>query len=241
MLKIKDLMPNALTGYGLFSVMSNPIWANDFDPLELDTYFMMNYGEKFASPYLLYFKNTNNVISNDNMSTIANLIYSVRKSSWEHLYKDYNTEYNPIYNVDVVTEITEDNTHSDNRSVDTATTDISNSTTSSSASGTNNSNTNNKLSGFNSGSLVNDNASITAGTTGASSGSTANSNNSGSIDTSDDNTGSYTTVTEHHKYGNQGITQNAQMLSNDRNLWSKWSFIDEVMKDICDIIALSIY
>lgn len=50
-----------------------------------------------------------------------------------------------------------------------------------------------------------------------------------------------THVSEHRKHGNIGITTNVAMLSEHVDFWWKWSFIDYICQDICDIIALSIY
>lgn len=240
MLKLKDLLNTSITGQGLFTAMNNPIWANDFDSSELDTFFILNYGDRIASPYLLYFKNANNIIEPDNVVTIANLIYSVRKSSWEHLYKAYTSEYNPIHNVDATIEITEDNTHSDNRTTSDNTTESGTSTTSSNASGSNSTNTNNTTSGFNSSGYVPDNASNSSGNTGASSSSNAtNSSTTGSNGT-DSNAGEYSTVRSERRYGNIGVTSSSQLVTGEKNLW-QWDFMKSIYEDICDMIALSIY
>ena len=50
-----------------------------------------------------------------------------------------------------------------------------------------------------------------------------------------------THVSEHRKHGNIGVTTNVTMLREHVDFWWKWSFVDYICQDICDIIALSIY
>lgn len=240
--KVKDLLNDSINGNGLFTAMSNPIWANDFDSSELDVYFILHYGEKYASPYLLFFKDANGHISNNDLKTIANAIYSVKRTSWEQLYKGFKSEYNPIHNVDATIEITEDNTHNDNRTTTSSTTDSDSSTTSSNATGGNSSNTNNTTSGYNSSGYVPDNASASSGNTSASSSSNASSTGHSNSSGSDINNGGYNIVKNERRYGNIGVTESTAMLKHHKELWEDWDFIiDNIMKDISDIIALSIY
>ncbi len=60
----------------------------------------------------------------------------------------------------------------------------------------------------------------------------------GTEDTTVTDNGTHTS--EHRKHGNIGVLENQSMLQSEVDFW-KWSFIDQVCKDICDLIALSIY
>ena len=101
--RLGDLMPSSYTGAGIFSAINNPIWAYDFDPMQLDIFFISNYGEKWAAPYLMHISE-GEILSSDKITQIANTIYSMYKSQWEHLYLANKAEYNPIHNTDA-TEI----------------------------------------------------------------------------------------------------------------------------------------
>ena len=46
---------------------------------------------------------------------------------------------------------------------------------------------------------------------------------------------------EIRKHGNIGVTTNADMISSDLDVWKLNNFYDILCKDICDIIALSIF
>ena len=74
--KLGDLMPTAYTGAGIFSAINNPIWAYDFDPAQLDIFFISNYGEKWAAPYLMHISE-GDILSSEKISQIANTIYSM--------------------------------------------------------------------------------------------------------------------------------------------------------------------
>ena len=58
-----------------------------------------------------------------------------------------------------------------------------------------------------------------------------------------DNTGSEdgTYERELRKHGNSGVTTNAQMIESDIDVWQLNNFYDILCKDICKVIALSIY
>ena len=49
------------------------------------------------------------------------------------------------------------------------------------------------------------------------------------------------TVGELRKHGNIGVTTNAEMIASDVEVWKLNNFYDILCKDICDIIALSIF
>lgn len=246
-----------LSSDGLFSAFNNPIWVNSFqDASELDLYLYMRYGDRIGNKFLDKFVDSDGEVKGENLIKLANLIYSINAKKWEHLYNAYTAEYNPIENTDFIETITE--TNGNTRVVDT---DSSNtrvldsdgtssgtaSTSSSATSNGNNSGANNKF-GFNSSNAVGDTTSsgtdsntTTSTTTTTSSGSTtedSTTTDTGTEDTTITDNGNHTS--EHRKHGNIGVTENVTMLEHEVEFW-KWSFIDSICKDICDIIALSIY
>lgn len=222
---------------GLFSAFNNPVWVNSFqDASGLDLYFYMRYGDRIGNKFLDMFTDTDGEVKGNNLTKLADLIYSVNAKKWEHLYKAFMAEYNPIENTDFIETITEatGNTRvvdSDGTSSGTA------STTSSATSSGTNSGANNKF-GFNSSTAVGDTTS--SGSDSNTTSATTSTTSSGS--TTDDSTitDNGTHTSEHRKHGNIGVTENVTMLEHEVEFW-KWSFVDSVCKDICDIIALSIY
>lgn len=228
-------MPSSYTGAGIFSAINNPIWVYDFDPAQLDIFFISNYGEKWAAPYLMYISE-GDILGSDKISQIANTIYSMYKSQWEHLYKSYSAEYNPLHNTDAteiekINKVCNENTQMANSSEAVSSGNSSNITTGSGS-------VDNKRSGFNSSDNVRD--------TSGSNSSTANS--TGTNTQTDEASSSGAEIVnntedvkrEHRKFGNIGVMTNAQLIGGEIDLW-KWNYIKQVMQDISDTIALSIY
>ena len=153
--KVGDLMPTAYTGAGLFSALNCPIWQYDFDPKQLDIFFISNYGEKWASPYLDHISG-GEILTAEKISEIANTIYSIYKSQWEHLYKAYKAEYNPIHNTDAteIETISKVGNETAQQSGSSESSERSSSSSETSGGGT----FDNKRSGFNSSNNVNDNS-----------------------------------------------------------------------------------
>ena len=202
---------------GIFSAFTCPIWHYAFpDHAELDTYFFLRYGDRIGNKLLAYYADTDGIVTGTKLQALAAMVYNINAKKWEHLFNVYNAEYNPIENTDFIETIKE-HTESEGN-VDTTT----------SASGQASNTQSDTRYGFNSSSAVGDKGS-------SSSGSNSSSGTSG---TDTDSTVDHTS--EHRKHGNIGVTENVTMLQHEVEFW-KWSFIDQVCRDICDIIALSIY
>ena len=255
MKKLSDYLP--ITGTGLFTAFNNPIWATAFqDSTELDTYFYLRYGDRIGNKLIDNFANDSGVVASTKLNELATLVYSINSKKWEHLFKVYNADYNPIENTDFIETISDVDTNTKNIDTSTSNRRISDIDTCSSGSATTNSNGSNNGTttgasnkfGFNSSTAVGDTTSsgTNADTTTAS--STTTSTGTGFEDSTVNETGSEnseitdngTHVSEHRKHGNIGVTENVTMLEHEVEFW-KWSFIDNVCQDICDIIALSIY
>ena len=233
--RVGELMPSAYTGSGIFSAFINPIWAYDFNPMQLDIFFISNYGDKWSAPYLDHISG-GEVLTSDKISQLAETIYSMYKSQWEHLYLANKAEYNPIHNTDA-TEIEKVNKVG-NETIEQSVNSESSMSGESSSDTTGSGSVTNKRSGFNSSNDVHD----TSGSNSSSAGS------DGSSSQSDESSSDSDTVTnnseiverEHRKFGNIGVMTSAQLIGGEIDLW-KWNFIKNVMKDISDTIALSIY
>lgn len=223
---------------GLFSQFLAPVWVYAFpDPSELDLYFGTRYGQRTAFESCLnQFAGTDGKITGDNLKRLADMIYHINARKWEHLFKVYNADYNPIENTDFVEEVTEDNQNTRTIDSDKASSGESETQSSGTSSGNDSGNTNRY--GFNSSSPVGER---TEGRTSSSSTSNTVNSSDSSTDTED------TSIVDdedkklvRRKHGNIGVTENVTMLAHEVDFW-KWSFIDAVCKDICEIIALSIY
>lgn len=206
-----------LTSDGIFTAFINPIWSHEFpDTAELDQYFYLRYGDRIANKLIDKFT-VDGAITPSTLASLAKMIYDINAKKWEHYFNVYQAEYSPIENTNF-TEHIHDVSSGENSA-------------SSSSSGTNSSTTsgNTNVYGFNSSSAVGD---TTSGGSGSGS-STASTSSSGENSAIYDRT--YT------KAGNIGVTEASGMIKNELDLWSKWSFIDNICKDICNIIALSVY
>jgi len=158
------------------------------------------------------------------------------RSQWEHLYKSYSSEYNPLHNTDAteiekINKVGNENTTTANSSEGTSSGTSSNDTTGSGS-------VDNKRSGFNSSANVRD--------TSGSNSSTANSDGSNSQTDETSSSGSEivnnteNVEREHRKFGNIGVMTSAQLIGGEIDLW-KWNYIKQVMQDISETIALSTY
>ena len=236
MKKLSDYLP--MTGDGLFTAFNNPVWATAFqNSTELDTYFYLRYGDRIGNKLIdNYADEVTGIVDSTNLIHLAALVYSINSKKWEHLYKVYNADYNPIENTDFIETITD--TNSNTKVIDSDGTSSGTATTNSNATNTGSNSGDNNVFGFNSNTAVGESTSSGSNTDQT----YANSSTTTSGSTTDDSTiiDNGTHTSEHRKHGNIGVTENVTMLEHEVEFW-KWSFIDQVCKDICDIIALSIY
>ena len=234
--KICDYFP--ITEDGLFTSFINPVWAIPFpDTAELDRYFLLRYGDRIGSKICEFYADSEDgTIKGDKLTELAAMVYNINARKWEHMYGVYNAEYSPIENTDFVEVIKETNGN--------VRTDVGNTTNGGTSTTTNNGTTtgintgeNNEF-GFDSADAVGK---------GTNNGTNSETVNTTSTTTTNDTSSGTNTVTdngthesEHRKHGNIGVTEATVMLEHEVSFW-KWSFIDQICKDICDIIALSIY
>lgn len=234
--KISDYLP--ITSDGIFTAFINPVWAIPFpDTQELDQYFILRYGDRIGNKMLEFYAADDGTVKGDKLTALASMVYNINARKWEHLYGIYEAKYNPIENTDFIETIKE--TTGNTKVIDSET--AQNGTASTNSAGTSNGSNNNanNVYGFNSVSEVGN--STNNGTDNNS--TTANSATTSSSGSTDDSTitDNGTHDSEHRKHGNIGITSNVQLMTEETSFWSDWSMIDLICKDICDLIALSIY
>ena len=203
---------------GLFTAFVNPVWADAFpDTAELDIYFFTRYGDRIGNKLIKYYEDTDGIVTGTQLQALAKMVYDINARKWEHLFGVYEAEYNPLNNTEFVETFKE---HIDTEG---------NVDSSGSGSNTSTAGVTNKRWGLGSSTGQNESASDT------SSSNSATTTNSTDTDSTTDHT------SERKKAGNIGVTSTIQLISEEKDFWGKWSFIDQVSKDICDIIALSIY
>ena len=215
--ELKDYFPDAVTGDGIFKAISQISWFEGVKPSAVDTYFILLHGEKLGSRILDAFADADDgTVKGDKLKALATMIHNKCINSWEHEYKTLTVEYNPIENTDYIE------------------------TYKGSAEGTSGGTTTEggkvktsiSRGGLGSSSLVPDSESVTdfAPDGAANARTTAVSGTSSGSD-------------EHEirKHGNIGVTTNAEMIVSDIEVWKLNNFYDILCKDICDIIALSIF
>lgn len=188
-------------------------WANDnYDNFLLDVDYIGNSGNKRISPLVERFMDTNGTISENDLLTVAKVIFQRYRVSWDKLYKTLKLEYNPIENYRMT----------ENEGGNSTTTSES----SSNGTGETTVESNNNIFGYNSGTGVP---------------SDEGRSRSASTDTTNTNGSSATRQNrELTRSGNIGVTTSQQMLEAERNVWV-WDFFEKVFNDIDKIITLEVY
>jgi hypothetical protein len=234
--KISDYF--SITEDGLFTSFINPVWAVPFpDTAELDRYFLLRYGDRIGSKICEFYADSEDgTIKGDKLSELASMVYDINARKWEHLFGVYEAEYNPIENTDYIETINETNANIRTDVGNTTNSGTSTTTNNGTATGSNNGAINEF--GFDSADAVGKgtNNGTNTNTVNSSSTITSNDTSSGTNTINDNNTH----ISEHRKHGNIGTVDAVTLARNEVDFW-KWSFIDQICKDICDIIALSIY
>ena len=214
--KLKDYFPDAIAGDGLFSEIANIEWFAGLSPSAFDTYFALTAGDKIARSILDNYADADGHITGDNLKALAKVIYNVNIISWRNIYRDLTVKYNPIENTDFVETIKDHSSSSGETSSE------------SEASGENSSETDNSRYGFNSSTAAPERKDEISGSDSSSGSSSASTSTEGTYER------------EYRKHGNIGVTTNAQMITSDLEVW-KNKCADYFIRDICELIALSIY
>lgn len=244
---LKDTIPTLVTS-GIFANMTSPMWASDFPAADLDLHFASRYGKKWVSPLIEMLEDSDGEVKGQNLQTLANSIYRIRKNEWLHLYNDLKSEYEPIENTDYTETETisrdTDTTSSNTKTLNTTEHVTSDNDTSSSGTTTVTGSGASNRYGFDSSSAVGDttasDTSTTTASTTASSDGSSNTTNTGTIGDSGTGTVDEDITRTLRKHGNIGVQTNAQVLEMDTNFWA-WSFIDVIFEDVARMITLSVY
>lgn len=240
-----DVIPQLKTGNGFFSKFSSPVWAEDFtNTAGLDIYFGMNYGQKHPAPFLTLYEGADGTISNEDLTTLASILYQVRGNEWSKLYAALKAEYNPVENTDVTESIADtralNTTAGNTRTLNTQNTNAGTGSVNVTANGTGSSA--NDVFGFDSSVAVGDSTTSDSSNSQSATQTATNNtiNDTGTI--TDAGTGSESELynRSYRKHGNIGTMTASDLIGGVIELW-QWTFIIQVMEDISKFISLSVY
>lgn len=244
--KLLDVIPQMKTGTGFFSKFVEPVWAEDFtNTASLDMFFAMTFGEKLIAPIInLFVDSDTGKVDNDDLGSLASMIYQLRGNEWSRLYDVYKAEYNPLDNTDVYEETRENRAISgangNTRTLNTTTANSGSSTVQSTSSGSGSTASN--VFGFDSSTAVGDSTGSDSSSTNATTGTQmANSvHDTGTVTDSGTNSSSDSFQRIYTKHGNIGVMTPADLLGGTVQMW-QWTFIIQVMNDIVNLTCLSVY
>lgn len=114
--KLYNVFGDVLLNGGIFKALSllDVPWKNDTDDTALDLEYFGNIsGQKTISPLINRLLGTNAILTNENITTLANVIYNMFGRNWSELYATLSYEYNPISNYDMTETETASGTTSD--------------------------------------------------------------------------------------------------------------------------------
>ena len=86
---INEVIPGMKTGSGIFTAFTDPIWNELFSDTDLDIFFAGTYGQKYISPYTDLFVGEDGKISNVDLVSFANAVYSIRSN--KHLPQKHHS------------------------------------------------------------------------------------------------------------------------------------------------------
>lgn len=238
--RVKNRIPRE---NGIFAHMSYvfPDITADY----LDTLLYSKYGNKLTSQLVEVFASDDlGVLSNDSLNSLSNIILQMYKSKWDRLKRIYSIDYDPIHNY--LDEWNDSSTGTENNSSNISkNSNISNTRTddlSETSSTSSNQNNNNSVFAFNSETAVpTDTSSGTSGdnTTVVNTGTVTVSGSENHSDTiTEENSNSKTRSGRHS--GNIGNITTQQFIREEISTW-KWNFVNEVIRDVINEIALPIY
>lgn len=268
--KMIDVYSNYQTDGGVFSPMSSAPWADTMSGTNLDIAYLDGHsGERYCSNFINHRLNDFDVLSSDNRTLIANILWAMFGIQWTHLwYTMKPVDYDPLtnYKMEETLEGTEssirtpDLTKGDTGTVQTTGQDKRTPNLTRNGTGTVNdngsaTNTNqNGIWGFNSstsvpsdmsdGTATNENTTtrdLTETETGT---DTTDRTNTDTYNRSYTETGTDTTAgTSSRKLtrtGNIGTNTFQNLLQQERNIWM-YDFFEQVFKDVDSVLTIPIY
>lgn len=268
--KMIDVYSNYPTDGGVFSPMSNAPWADTMSGTNLDILYLDGHsGERYCSNFINHRLNDSDVLSSENRTLIANILWAMFGIQWTRLWATMKpAEYDPLtnYQMQETMEGTENSTRTpDLTKGDTGTvqttgqdrrtpnlTKANTGTVKNEGSGTNTNQ--NGIWGFNSSASVpSDMSDGTATNENTTTGNlsetetgtdTTDRTNTDTYNRSYTETGTDTTAgTSSRKLtrtGNIGTNTFQNLLQQERNIWM-YDFFEQVFKDVDSVLTIPIY
>lgn len=230
-LLLREAFADWKNGNGIFNALSNigvdlP-WgeAVEADTLDID-YFGNHSGAKEASPLVSILLDDADQLTEQQMETLARIIWTKFSEPWKHLWATNVVEYNPIHNYNMTDQRELTRGESEARAIHVSSVDTTThgrtSTSKDYVSGLNSTDEIGKFSGRS--------VSEEGGTTGV----------TGTGDGKDDSVKAANERETTTRSGNIGVTTTQQMLTAERDLWV-WNYFDRIYKDVDSVLALAIY
>lgn len=268
--KMIDVYSNYPTDGGVFSPMVSAPWADTMSGTNLDIlYFDGHSGERYCSNFINHRLNDSDVLSSDNRTLIANILWAMFGIQWTRLWATMKpSEYDPLtnYQMQETMEGTENSTRTpdltkgDTGTVQTSgqdkrTPNLTKANTGTVKNDGSATNTNqNNLWGFNSSASVpSDMSDGTATNENTTTGNlsetetgtdTTDHTNTDTYNRSYTETGTDTTAgTSSRKLtrtGNIGTNTFQNLLQQERNIWM-YDFFEQVFKDVDSVLTIPIY
>lgn len=268
--KMIDVYSNYPIDGGVFSPMSNAPWADTMSGTNLDILYLDGHsGERYCSNFINHRLNDSDILSSDNRTLIANILWAMFGIQWTRLWATMKpVDYDPLtnYKMEETVEGTESSTRTpdltkgDTGTVQTTGQDKRTPNLTRNGTGTVNdngsaTNTNqNGIWGFNSstsvpsdmsdGTATNENTTtrdLTETETGT---DTTDHTNTDTYNRSYTETGTDTTAgTSSRKLtrtGNIGTNTFQNLLQQERNIWM-YDFFEKVFKDVDSVLTIPIY
>ena len=268
--KMIDVYSNYPTDGGVFSPMSNAPWADTMSGTNLDILYLDGHsGERYCSNFINHRLNDSDVLSSDNRTLIANILWAMFGIQWTRLWATMKpVDYDPLtnYKMDETLEGTESSTRTpDLTKGDTGTVQTTGQdkrtpnltrngtgTVNDEGSGTNKNQ--NGIWGFNSsesvpsdmsdGRVTNNNTTTRNLTDTETGTDTTDHTNTDTYNRSYTETGTDTTAgTSSRKLtrtGNIGTNTFQNLLQQERNIWM-YDFFEQVFKDVDSVLTIPIY
>lgn len=241
MAKILDHFPNWMAG-AIFTrlgvLFQNELpWAIEHGQTLDIMYFGNHSGEKEASPLLDKFaeENTENRLTIEQITTLANILYTVYGKQWEKLYAVLSTEYDPIENYSMTEEETPNITRTETPNITRGKTV----TEKSDLTVTTDTDTASDVYAFNSSSPV-PQGETNGGSTVTTKGDAENNITTDTETETGTRTHTETGTRTLTRSGNIGVTTSQQMLESEIALW-EWSFYENVFKDVDKLLTSPLY
>lgn len=268
--KMIDVYSNYPTDGGVFSPMSNAPWADTMSGTNLDILYLDGHsGERYCSNFINHRLNDSDVLSSDNRTLIANILWAMFGIQWTRLWATMKpAEYDPLtnYQMQETMEGTENSTRTpdltkgDTGTVQTTgqdkrTPNLTKANTGTVKNDGSATNTNqNGIWGFNSSTSVpSDMSDGTATNENTTTGNlsetqtgtdTTDHTNTDTYNRSYTETGTDTTAgTKSRKLtrtGNIGTNTFQNLLQQERNIWM-YDFFEQVFKDVDSVLTIPIY